>query len=84
MIINGEKVLEGVFKSLAISLITFGVTFLRNIGQETAKLNENMIKLKYEIMSLSDNQGNINKSLMEKIQLHNQRIIYIEQKIKRL
>lgn len=80
MQINEEKIFTNILQAFALSILTFGVSYLRNIGLETAKLNMSVVQLKYEIRSLSDNQGNVNKSLTDKIDLHERRLILIEKK----
>lgn len=82
MKIDGEKLAETLLKTAIVGIMTFGVTYLRGIGQDTAKLNLNLIQLKYEIRSLSENQNSVNKEIMLKLEGHETRIEAMERKKK--
>lgn len=81
--LNEDRFIEKLLQTAAIGILTFGVSYLRNIGLETAQLNISLVQLKYEIRSLSDNQHNVNKALMEKLDSHEHRLQNIERKARR-
>ena len=77
---NGEKLIAGLLQSLLISVVTFGVSYLKNIGTQSEKLNVSLIQLKYEIRTISDNQNSVNRTILEKLNSHEKRLIKIETK----
>ena len=80
--LDGNKFFESLLKTAIVGVMAFGVTYLRGIGQETTKLNINLLQLKYEIRSLGDNQNTVNRELMSKLNSHEFRLSVIERKRK--
>lgn len=78
MAINEEKLFEKVLQACALSVLSFGVTYVRNIGIETVKLNENFIQFKYEMRALGDK----NNAITEKLNNHESRLNTLEKKRK--
>lgn len=74
MNIDVDKIAESVLKAVAISILGFGVNYLRSIGVDIGEL-------KYEIRALGENQNSVNRELMFKMTSHESRIKMIEKKI---
>lgn len=75
-----EMIFESLIKALILGALSFGVSYIKNIGIEAGKLNISLIQLKYELRAFSDNQNNVNKALMEKLNSHENRISFIERR----
>jgi len=70
---RAEAWMEWIIRAVAIGVASLAVSYLRDIGKETAMLSMQFLELKYEIKRLAD--ANLNYA--EKLE-------NIEQRIKRL
>ena len=74
MRINSEKIIESLIKAGILGTISFGVSYAKNMVEETEKLNSSLMEIKLEIHTLNQEQ----EFIMNQIQDHDLRIKKLE------
>jgi len=69
---------DWVLKGLLVGIAGFAVSYLKDIGMETATLSRQFVELKYEIKRLAENQLELNNNLTRKIESLENRVEKLE------
>jgi hypothetical protein len=65
---------------IIVSIAGFAVSYLKDIGRETASLSNQFLELKYEIKRLAENQMEMNSNFAKQLEKIDRRVIELEQK----
>lgn len=65
---------------IIVGISGFAVSYLKDIGRETASLSNQFLELKYEIKRLAENQMEMNSTFAKQLERIDQRVIELEQK----
>jgi len=65
---------------IIVGISGFAVSYLKDIGRETASLSNQFLELKYEIKRLAENQMEMNSNFAKQLEKIDRRVIELEQK----
>jgi hypothetical protein len=71
---------EWILRVVLLGIAGFAVSYLKDIGRETASLSTQFLELKYEIKRLAENQIEMNSQFANKLEKIDQRVIDLERK----
>lgn len=63
-----------------VSISGFAVTYLKDIGRETAALSNQFLELKYEIKRLAENQMEMNNNFAKQLDRLDERVNQLEKR----
>ena len=66
-----------------VSISGFAVTYLKDIGRETAALSNQFLELKYEIKRLAENQMEMNNNFAKQLDKLDERVNQLEKRRKK-
>lgn len=67
-----------VLRLVIVGISSFAVSYLRDIGRETAALSNQFLELKYEIKRLAENQVDINSNFARQLERLEKRVTDLE------
>jgi hypothetical protein len=77
---KNDKIIDLSIKAFVAALIGLGVAYIKNLGQETANLNLNIVELKAEVRGSNIYQNEINRNFRERFDKLEQRLDSMERK----
>lgn len=69
---------EWILRVVLVGIAGFAVSYLKDIGRETASLSAQFLELKYEIKRLAENQLEMNTQFARQLEKIDQRVIELE------
>lgn len=69
---------EWILRVLLLGIAGFAVSYLKDIGRETASLSNQFLELKFEIKRLAENQIEMNSHFAKQLEKIDQRVIDLE------
>jgi hypothetical protein len=77
---NHQEWPEWILRVVLLGIAGFAVSYLKDIGRETASLSTQFLELKYEIKRLAENQIEMNTQFANKLEKIDQRVNDLERK----
>ena len=71
---------EWILRVVLLGIAGFAVSYLKDIGRETASLSNQFLELKYEIKRLAENQLEMNTQFARQLEKIDQRVIDLEKR----
>jgi hypothetical protein len=71
---------EWILRVALLGIAGFAVSYLKDIGRETASLSNQFLELKYEIKRLAENQLEMNTQFARQLEKIDQRVIDLEKR----
>jgi hypothetical protein len=71
---------EWILRVALLGIAGFAVSYLKDIGRETASLSNQFLELKYEIKRLAENQLEMNTQFARQLEKIDQHIIDLEKR----
>lgn len=75
---NQEQWPEWILRVILVGIAGFAVSYLKDIGRETASLSNQFLELKYEIKRLAENQLEMNTQFARQLEKLDERVNQIE------
>lgn len=75
---NQEHWPEWILRVILVGIAGFAVSYLKDIGRETASLSNQFLELKYEIKRLAENQLEMNTQFARQLEKLDERVNQIE------
>lgn len=75
---NQEQWPEWILRVILVGIAGFAVSYLKDIGRETASLSSQFLELKYEIKRLAENQLEMNTQFARQLEKLDERVNQIE------
>lgn len=69
---------EWILRVILVGIAGFAVSYLKDIGRETASLSSQFLELKYEIKRLAENQLEMNTQFARQLEKLDERVNQIE------
>lgn len=75
---HGEQWADWILRVVLVGIAGFAVSYLKDIGRETASLSNQFLELKYEIKRLAENQLEMNTQFARQLEKLDERVNQIE------